>query len=547
METVKYEISGMTCDGCARTIERVVRRVEGVAEAQVSYREKTGSFAFDPDKISPDKIAEAIDATGHYKVAGAITDQKGNDPQPYDLIIIGGGSAAFAAAIQAEDLGLSTLMINGGLPVGGTCVNVGCVPSKNLIRAAESLHKASAPPFRGIHARGAEVDFGQIIAQKRELVGSLQQKKYKDILNGLEHVSFVEGHAEFADACSEVVNGTTTYKALKFLIATGASTQIPPIEGLKNVHFHTNRTLFEQEQLPESLIVLGGGYIALEIAQTWHRLGTKVTLLQRSAHVLSRQTADVAEEITRHLREEGVEIHTGLDFREVEEKSNIIQIRAMQDGEEKIFSAEQLLVSTGTRPNTSALGAERIGLELTPGGHIRVNEQLETNLAHIYAAGDCIATPAYVYTAAYEGKLAVENAFTGAGRKADYTGMPWVVFTDPEVAGVGMDEKEAEAAGLPYEVSRVDLTDVPRSLAALDTRGFVKLIRNPESDRLLGARIVAPGGSELTMELSLAIKYGIPVSQLATAFHAYLTLSEAVKLAAIGFGKDVKTLSCCAV
>ncbi len=547
IKTVKYKIEGMTCDGCARTIERVVRRVQGVKEAKVSYRGRTGVFAFDPGKVSPDQISAAINDTGHYSVAGKVPDVPKEGKEMYDLIIIGGGSAAFAAAIRAEELGLATLMINEGLPTGGTCVNVGCVPSKTIIRAAEYMHIAQESPFRGVKPAGAALDMPEIIRQKRELVEDLRQKKYIDILDGLEHVRYVKGRAVFTDARTVRVKNEDVYRAKKFLIATGASTFIPPVPGLEQVGYLTHRTLFEQERLPESMIVLGGGYIALEIAQAWQRLGTRVTLLQRSGHVLSAQTAEVAEEITKHLREEGVEIHTGLDFREVEEAGGSVKVTVLQAGIERSFTAEQLLVSTGIRPNTSGLGAEAAGLQLTGTGHVAVDNRLQSSVPHIYAAGDCITTPAYVYTAAYEGKLAVENAFTESDRRVDYTAMPWVVFTDPQVAGVGMDEKEAQAAGVPYEVSRVDLTEVPRSLAAFDTRGFVKLIRNPENDRLLGARIVAHEGSELTMELSLAVKYSIPVKELASSFHAYLTLSEAVKLAAIGFEKDVKTLSCCAV
>jgi len=546
-KTVKFQISGMTCGGCAHTVERSVRGKNGLVEGKVSYKDKAGEFTFDAEKMTKEEIIAAINATGHYKVEGEITENTDGDSKQYDLIIIGGGSAAFAAAIRAEELGLTIMMVNDGLPVGGTCVNVGCVPSKNLIRAAGSLHKASVSPFRGIHLQQPKVDFKEIISQKRELISELRQKKYKDILERLENVHYVKGMAVFSGTKTILVNGRDTYKGLKFLIASGASTKILPVEGLDKVPYFTNRTLFEEESLPESLIVMGGGYIALEIAQTWQRMGTKVTILQRSSHVLSKQTEEVAEEITMHLRNDGLEIVTGLDFKQVTEEHGRIQVHAGQNGENKTFVADRLLVSTGIRPNTSGLGAEIAGLELTGSGHIKVNNRLETNLPNVFAAGDCINTPAYVYTAAYEGKLAVENAFTGANRETDYTGMPWVVFTDPEVAGVGLDEKEAAALGLPFEVSVVELSEVPRSLAALDTRGFIKLIRNPGNDRLLGARIVAPGGSELTMELSLAIKYGIPVKELAQSFHAYLTLSEAVKLAAIGFEKDIKTLSCCAV
>ena len=547
IKTIKYRIVGMTCDGCARTIERDVRRLPGVKEAKVSYRERTGVFAFDSGAVSPDQISAAVNDTGHYRVAGEVQDVPEEGKGMYDLIIVGGGSAAFAAAIRAEELGLVTLMINEGLLTGGTCVNVGCVPSKTIIRAAEYMHAAQESPFRGVKPAGAALDMPEIIRQKRELVDGLRQKKYIDILDGLEHVRYLKGLAAFTDAQTVRVKGGESYRAKKFLIATGASTHIPPVPGLERVGYLTHRTLFKQERLPESMIVLGGGYIALEIAQAWQRLGTRVTLLQRSGHILSSQTAEVAEEITKHLREEGVEIHTGLTFRRVEETGGSVKVTVLQSGRERSFRAGQLLVSTGIRPNTSGLGAETAGLQLTGTGHVAVDDRLQSSVPHIYAAGDCITTPAYVYTAAYEGKLAVENAFTESDRRVDYTAMPWVVFTDPQVAGVGMDEEEAQAAGIPYEVSRVDLTEVPHSLAAFDTRGFVKLIRNPENDHLLGARIVAHEGSELTMELSLAVKYGIPVKELASSFHAYMTLSEAVKLAAIGFEKDVKTLSCCAV
>ncbi len=548
IQTVRYKIEGMTCDGCARNIERIVRRVEGVTEARVSYREGMGEFVFDPLLVPPDEISTAVNDTGHYRVAGEITEEKtqGNG-KDFDLIIVGGGSAAFAAAIRADEMGLSVLMINDGLPTGGTCVNVGCVPSKTLMRMAAQVYHASHSPFAGVLPRGAAVKMPEIIREKRELVETLRQKKYIDILGPLTHVKFVKGRARFTGDHTVQVNEQESYRAKKFLIATGASTSIPSIPGLDQAGYLTHRTLFEQEHLPESLLILGGGYIALEIAQTWQRLGTQVTLLQRSPHVLSRQTADVAEEITRHLQDEGVEIHTGLDFQRVEKKDGLVRVTVLANGKKKVFFATELVIATGIRPNTRSLGADKAGMRVTDSGHIAVNDHLQTSVPHIYAAGDCIATPAYVYTAAYEGKLATDNAFTDAGLKADYTAMPWVVFTDPQVAGVGMDEKEAEAAGIPWEVSRVDLTDVPRSLAAFDTRGFVKLVRNPENDRLLGARIVAHEGSELTMELSLAIKYGIPVKELASSFHAYLTLSEAVKLAAIGFEKDVKTLSCCAV
>lgn len=212
----------------------------------------------------------------------------------------------------------------------------------------------------------------------------------------------------------------------------------------------------------------------------------------------------------------------------------------------QIIEKGKVVIATGTKANTSQLGLDNIGLELTKSGHIAVNEKMETNLPNIYAAGDVTNTPAFVYTAAFEGKIAVENAFSGTDNKADYSSLPWVVFTDPQIAGAGLDEAQAESKGIPFEVSKLELKDVPRAIAANDTRGFIKLIRNSETDKLIGARVVAPEGGELIQQLSMAIKYGITVKDLADSFYPYLTLGEGIKLAAITFGKDVSKLSCCA-
>lgn len=545
MEIVKYEIAGMTCDHCATSIEKHLKTKDGIISNKVSYPDKKGEFIFDPEKISKENIREIIDIETHYNVVKEIEDTNDSSTK-YDLIIIGGGSAAFSAAIKAESLGLTTLMVNGGLDFGGTCVNVGCVPSKNLIRAGEAAYHAQHSNFAGIRPKGVAIDFARVISDKKKLVATLQQKKYMDVVADFQNLTMLKGWAEFVDEKTILVNGKEKYTALKFLIATGATTHIPDIPGLQETEYLTNISLFDLEEQPKSLIILGGGYIALEIAQAYHRLGTKVTLLQRSDHVLSKQTESVAEELTGHLRNEGLDIFTGLRFVRVSQDNRSIKVVAEQDGEVRIFEAEKLLVSTGIKPNTGKLAADRIGLELTAGGHIKVDEQLQSNIHNIYAAGDCINTPSYVYTAAFEGKTAIENAFSGTGTEINYTSLPWVVFTDPQVAGAGMDEKEAEARNIPYEVSKIELKDVPRAITANDMRGFIKLIRNPETDKLIGARIVAPEGGELIQQLSIAIKYGITVNELAESMYPYLTLGEGIKLAAITFGKDVAKLSCCA-
>lgn len=549
-ETIKLDITGMTCDHCATGIEKLLTKNEGVKEANVSYPKASCECSFDPNKTSKEEIISTINGTKNYKVHlkdedFSSTSDDRRSGGALDLIIIGGGSAAFSAAIKAESLGLKTLMVNGGLDFGGTCVNVGCVPSKNLIRAGETAYHATHSNFDGIRSKGVDIDFAQVIKDKKKLVATLQEKKYMDVVSDFENLTMLKGWARFKDPKTIEVDGNE-YKAIKFLIATGATTHISSIEGLDKTGFLTNVSLFDLEQQPKSLIVLGGGYIALEIAQAYQRLGTNVTLLQRSEHVLSHLTSDISDELLKQFRKEGMEVHTGLQFESVFEENGRKRVVAIQNGKLKFFEAEKIVIATGTKPNTSQLGLDNIGLELTNSGHIAVNEKMETNLPNIYAAGDCVNTPSFVYTAAFEGKIAIENAFSEAENEADYSSLPWVVFTDPQIAGAGLDEAEAEAKGIPFEVSKLDLKDVPKAIAANDTRGFIKLIRNTETDKLIGARVVAPEGGELIQQLSMAIKYGITVKDLAESFYPYLTLGEGIKLAAITFGKDVSKLSCCA-
>jgi mercuric reductase len=542
-EQVELSISGMTCQHCAATISRQLENRQGVTASEVSYPEGKGKVTFDPDQISKEQVINTVNQSGQYQVTG---EAPSSSQSTFDLIIIGGGSAAFSAAITANEQGLATLMVNAGLPTGGTCVNVGCVPSKFLIRAAESLHRAGNSPFAGISARKADLDLKQVVEQKNELVARMRHKKYLDLLQGLEYVKTIDGFAEFLDSQSILVDGETTYRGLKFLIATGASAFIPPIEGLENVSYLTSQTLFELEELPESLTVLGAGYVALEIAQAYSRFGSQVRILQRSEHILSHVTPDVSDALAEQLRQEGVKIYTQARVEKVEQNDRYVKVSAVVNGERITLESSHLLVAMGTKANTSSMGLEKLGIGLTPTGHIMVNPLLETPVANVYAAGDCTTNPAFVYTAAYQGKLAVQNAFMGTQLETDFSALPWVVFTDPQVAGAGLDERAAEAAGIPYQVSTLPLTEVPRSAVTQDTRGFVKLLRNPETDRLIGARVMAAEGGELVTQLSLAIKHNITVAELANSFYPYLTLSEGIKLAALTFTKDVSQLSCCA-
>jgi len=461
----------------------------------------------------------------------------------FDIVFVGSGSAAFAGAIKASELGKKVAIIERST-LGGTCVNVGCVPSKNLIRAAETKHRIEHSYFDSIPSKNTTVDFKKLIDDKNKLVENLREAKYQSVLDKNESVDLIEGEGKFIDKNTIDVSGKKiTFD--KAVISTGSSPFVPPIEGLKESGYLTSTTAFELKELPKSLAILGGGYIALEIAQMFHRLGTKVTIIQRS-EILFQEDNDVSNWISTYLKSEGVEILNRTTISNVSDNNGSKKLLLESHGKESELVVDNIVVATGRKPNTLNLNLEEIGIKLNENKTVKINEYCQTTIENIYAAGDVTSSPALVYVAAYEGNLATENAFNENIRKADYSSIPWVIFSDPQVVGVGLNETQAKAENIETDVSILGFDNVPRSIAAQDTRGFIKLIRRTGTDELIGARIVAPEASELIMELTLAIKYKIPISELGTQMHPYLTLSEAVKLAAQTFDKDIKSLSCCA-
>jgi mercuric reductase len=458
----------------------------------------------------------------------------------YDLAILGGGSAAFAAALRGSELGARVLLVNEG-PIGGTCVNVGCVPSKTLIRAAENAHWHRLSRFRGVKPEAGRVDFPELVREKDELVASLRQAKYADVVADNPRIEVRAGRARLLGSRALAVAGETV-RADKILIATGTRPARPGIPGLDDSELWDSTRALDAPALPRELIVLGGHYIALELGQMFARLGSRVTLVQRSERILPDEDPDVADALAGFLRAEGIEIRTSHAALRVGSEGGRRFVDVHHGGRLARLHGDAVLAALGRTPNSEGLA----GVALDPSGFVRVSEHLETSIPGVYAAGDVIGDPMYVYAAAYEGGLAAENALSATPRPRDYTGIPWVIFTDPQLSGVGLDETQARAAGFEVDVSVLPLDKVPRALAARDTRGFVKLLRARGEDRLVGARIVAPEGSEQIMEASLMIRFGLSVQEIAHHFHPYLTQGEAVKLALLGFDKDVETLSCCA-
>jgi len=461
----------------------------------------------------------------------------------YDIIFIGSGSAAFAGAIKSSELGKKVAIIEKSI-LGGTCVNVGCVPSKNLIRAAETKYKIENSNFSSVPSKKTSIDFKKMMKDKDDLVNSLRKAKYETVLENNKSITLIVGEGKFLDS-NTVLVGEKQVTFNKAVITTGSSAYIPPIKGLQESGYLTSTSAFELTEKPKTMAVLGGGYIALELAQMFHRLGVKVTIIQRS-EILYGEDKDVSAWITSYLESEGVEIITQATISEVKSEDSKKMICLETHKLNKTVVVDHIVVATGRVPNTSHLNLKGIGVNLHKNGKVIVNKYCQTDVQNIYAAGDVTSSPDLVYVAAYEGNLSAENAFNQNIRESDYKTIPWVIFTDPQVVGVGLNEVQAKKLNIKTDVSILSFEHIPRAIAAQDTRGFIKLIRRSDSDELIGARIVAPEASELIMELTLAIKYSIPISELASLMHPYLTQSEAVKLAAQTFDKDVKSLSCCA-
>ncbi|MCH8137830.1 MAG: mercury(II) reductase [Proteobacteria bacterium] len=461
----------------------------------------------------------------------------------YDLAVIGAGSAGFSAAITAADQGAQIALIGHGT-IGGTCVNVGCVPSKTLIRAAEAIHQANtAPRFAGVAGNARLTDWAALRAQKDELVASLRQAKYIDLLPAYNGIAYLEGKARLGNG-GVMVDGKHI-DTPKVIIATGSHEYVPPISGIEDVPYLTSTSAFELESLPESMIVIGGGYIGCELAQMFARAGVRVTILFRS-RLLPEAEPEISAALAGYFEEEGITVRQIGGYENIRTNDRGIALSVTIDGSTETLEARQVLLSAGRKANTVGLGLEEAGVALLPNGGIKVDDRMRTTKAGVYAAGDVTGDDQFVYMAAYGAKIAAENALNGDARRYDAAAMPAVVFTDPQVASVGLTEENAREQGLAVRTSVLPLEYVPRALVARDTRGLIKLVAERESGRLLGAHILAPEGADSIQTAALAIKHGMTARDLAETIFPYLTTVEGLKLAALSFEQDVTKLSCCA-
>ena len=505
---------------------------------------EAGRGLFGPSLAGLDTAAQS--SVGSTSKRAVVVDRfrtNGRNGGAYDLVVIGAGSAGFSASITAADQGAQVALIGSGT-IGGTCVNIGCVPSKTLIRAAETLHNARvAARFAGITAEAELTDWRRTVRQKDALVSELRQAKYTNLLPAYNGIAYREGPARLIDGGVEV--GGTHIPAGKIIIATGARPAVPAIPGIDAVPYLTSTTALDLEELPRSLLVIGGGYIGAELAQMFARASVKVTLVCRS-RLIPEAEPEIGAALAGYFEDEGISVVSGIAYRAIRKGEHGIALDVVRNGQNTTIDADQVLIATGRAPNIEGLGLTEHGIALSPKGGIVVDDRMRTTGAGIYAAGDVTGRDQFVYMAAYGAKLAAKNALNSDSLRYDNSVMPAIVFTDPQVASVGLTEAAARDAGHAVRVSTIGLDQVPRALAARDTRGLIKLVADAGTGRLLGAHILAPEGADSIQTATLAIRQRLTVDDLADTIFPYLTTVEGLKLAALAFDKDVAKLSCCA-
>ncbi|RMF13791.1 MAG: mercury(II) reductase [Gammaproteobacteria bacterium] len=459
------------------------------------------------------------------------------------ILVIGSGGAATAAALKAASRGAKVTVVERGT-LGGTCVNVGCVPSKVMINAAHVVHVRRQSPFDGgISASQPNVDRKALVNQQQALVENLRQAKYADVLARHDNIRVEQAEAQFEDGQHirlTFPDGRVETRVFdKCFIGTGARSAIPPIPGLQDSPFITSTEALVLEQIPPRLIVLGASVVAVELAQAFARLGSRVTILARS-RVLSRWSKEISQALTDALKAEGIEVLDEAGVSEVAHDGRCFHVQTRAG----VKTAEQLLVATGRTPNTEALNLAAAGIE-TQDRAIRVDAHLRTTHENVFAAGDCTTLPQFVYVAAAAGSRAGEN-MTGGDATLDLSVVPEVIFTDPQAARVGLSDAEAREQGIETDVRTLDLAHVPRAIANFDTRGLIRMVAERTTGRLLGVQMLAHNAGDVIQSAALAIRAGMTVQALSGELFPYLTMAEGLKLCAQTFSQDVAALSCCA-
>ena len=470
--------------------------------------------------------------------------ENNNNTEP-DILVIGGGSAGFSAAITAAEEGANVVIAGEGT-IGGTCVNVGCVPSKTMIRAMNAVHSGNnASRFDGLKAVSEVFNWQALVQQKQHLVDDLRKAKYEDLLPEYSNISYVTGRASFTGDGSEIDVDGTLYHPKKIILATGSSSALPPINGIQSIPVLDSTAALDLTELPSSLLVIGGGVIGCELGQMFARAGVKVTICCRS-RLLPNAEPEVSDALVDIFEQEGITVCQGIGYQKIQKSAKGIKLTCKRKEGQKTIEAEQVLVAAGRKPIIKNLRLEKAGIDLNAKGGIKINEYMQTTHPNVYAVGDVTGKDMFVYMAAYGGKLAARNALNGNKNAYSNTTMPAVVFTEPQMATVGLTEAAATKMGYDVKTSVITLDHVPRFIASRETVGLIKLVADSKTDKLLGATILAPEAGDSIQTVVMAMKANFTTEELANTICPYLTAVEGLKLAAQTFNKDVAKLSCCA-
>jgi mercuric reductase len=470
--------------------------------------------------------------------------------ESYDVLILGRGAASFAAAIRLSELsqGKTQVAMVGTGPMGGTCVNVGCVPSKYFLEASHRYYYPQQKLFRGVGIAKPELNFGELMGGTVDLVSKLRNEKYDKVLNYYPNITVLEGKAKF-EASNRIVvsNGDVEQLSAKnVLVAVGSRPSAPPIEGLSDTGYITSDTVWDMREKPGSIAVVGGGAIGLELGQAFSHLGVEVHVIEAMPSILPSAEPEVSNALMSRLEAEDVKFYIKARINGVEgggRAGKVLNVVTAQ-GKTKL-EVDEILVATGRRPNTDELGLGKAGVNTDKKGFVVVDPRMRTTGQSVYAAGDCISKRLMLETlAAREGVVAATNILGGEER-VDYASTPWAVFTNPQVASVGMTEEEVMTKTNACSCRIVGLDKVAKAQILGEDDGLVKLVLDPHSGKVVGVHALSPNATEYIVEAALAIKHGSTYREIVETTHVFPTLSEALKLAAQAFVRNVDRMSCC--
>ena len=442
----------------------------------------------------------------------------------FDVIVIGGGSGGYAAARTAASKGLKTAVIDGAEELSGLCILRGCMPSKALLYAAEVKHLAEHGATWGLRIPEVSFDFPAVMARKAAMIKDFSDYRVKQLNDG--RFKLFRAYARFADAHIIELSTGEKLTAKYFILATGSVVAPPPLPEMKDIGYLTSDDILALKALPQSVIVLGGGAIAVELAQFLARFDVKVTLIQRSAHIMSACDDDAGEVIETVFRKEGLTVHTGTKLKRAFVESGLKVIEFEQDGKVHQVKAQEIFHALGRSPNTASLALDKAGVR-TEKGRVITDAQQRTSTPHIFAAGDCCGPHEIVHIAIQQGEIAVHNITQPAKpREMDYRLLISIIFTDPQVATVGLTEKVAQAQNIPYLAASYPFNDHGKSMIMEALHGFVKLLANPKTGEIIGGSCVGPTGGELIHEIVAAMAKRMTVHELAAMPHYHPTLAE---------------------